>query len=172
MMWFGQTGLNVNRFETDLSASVNGLKICTLEWSTYRELSSSEAVEVTYLNMLKPESVWVTKACSDWWKNTHKCKQITFYLMQSKMYMTKSPLFPLHIAYCKLSTMVGRLCNEVKNFISFSTFICGSPGGKSNIHTVRMSTALSGSSALERFEHTNAIEIRNGIMFHFYPGLP
>jgi len=25
MMWFGQTGLNVNRFETGLSASVNGL---------------------------------------------------------------------------------------------------------------------------------------------------
>ena len=23
-MWFGQTGLNVNRFETGLSASVNG----------------------------------------------------------------------------------------------------------------------------------------------------
>jgi len=26
-MWFGQTGLNVNRFETGLSASVNGLII-------------------------------------------------------------------------------------------------------------------------------------------------
>ena len=35
-----------------------------------------------------------------------------------------------------------------------------------------MSPALNGSSALQRFEHSNAIEIRNGIMFDFYPGLP
>ena len=35
-----------------------------------------------------------------------------------------------------------------------------------------MSPALDGSSALQRFERSNAIEIRNGIMFDFYPGLP
>ena len=35
-----------------------------------------------------------------------------------------------------------------------------------------MSPALNGSSALQRFERSNAIEIRNGIMFDFYPGLP
>ena len=35
-----------------------------------------------------------------------------------------------------------------------------------------MSPALNNSSALERFECRNAIEIRNGIMFDFYPGLP
>ena len=35
-----------------------------------------------------------------------------------------------------------------------------------------MSPALNGSSMLERFEHSNVIEIRNGIMFDFYPGLP
>ena len=35
-----------------------------------------------------------------------------------------------------------------------------------------MSPALNGSSALERFERSNAIEIRNGIMFNFYPGQP
>ena len=35
-----------------------------------------------------------------------------------------------------------------------------------------MSPALNGISALQRFEHSNAIEIRNGIMFDFYPGLP
>ena len=35
-----------------------------------------------------------------------------------------------------------------------------------------MSPALNGSSALQRFERNNAIEIRNGIMFDFYPGLP
>jgi len=34
-----------------------------------------------------------------------------------------------------------------------------------------MSPAL-GSSALERFERSSAIEIRNGITFDFYPGLP
>ena len=28
-MWFGQTGLNVNRFETGLSASVNGALVAT-----------------------------------------------------------------------------------------------------------------------------------------------
>ena len=35
-----------------------------------------------------------------------------------------------------------------------------------------MSPALNGSSTLERFEQSNASEIRNGIMFDFYPGLP
>ena len=35
-----------------------------------------------------------------------------------------------------------------------------------------MSPALNGSVALQRFEHSNAVEIRNGIMFDFYPGLP
>ena len=35
-----------------------------------------------------------------------------------------------------------------------------------------MSPALNGSTALQRFEHSNAVEIRNGIMFDFYPGLP
>ena len=34
-----------------------------------------------------------------------------------------------------------------------------------------MSAALNGSSALERVECGNAIEIRNGIIFDFYPGL-
>ena len=35
-----------------------------------------------------------------------------------------------------------------------------------------MSPVLNGSSALERFECSNAIEICNGIMFGFHPGLP
>ena len=35
-----------------------------------------------------------------------------------------------------------------------------------------MSPALNGSSKLERFERSNASEIRNGIMFDFYRGLP
>jgi len=35
-----------------------------------------------------------------------------------------------------------------------------------------MSPALNGSSTLERFERSNAGEIRNRIMFDFYPGLP
>ena len=37
---------------------------------------------------------------------------------------------------------------------------------------MRMSPALNGSSALEHYEHGNAIEIRKRIMFDFYPGLP
>ena len=40
------------------------------------------------------------------------------------------------------------------------------------VFTARMSLALHTSSSLERFERGNAIEIRNGIMFDFYPGLP
>ena len=35
-----------------------------------------------------------------------------------------------------------------------------------------MSPALNGSSAIRRFEHSDAIEIRDGIIFDFYPGLP
>ena len=41
-----------------------------------------------------------------------------------------------------------------------------------HICTARMSPALNGSYALQRFECSNAIEIRNEIMFDFYPGLP
>ena len=35
-----------------------------------------------------------------------------------------------------------------------------------------MSPASNGSSVLLRFEHDNTVEICNGIMFDFYPGLP
>ena len=35
-----------------------------------------------------------------------------------------------------------------------------------------MSATLNGSSTLERFERSNMIEICDGIMFDFYPGLP
>ena len=35
-----------------------------------------------------------------------------------------------------------------------------------------MSPALNGSSVLQHFERSNAIEIHNGIMFDFHPGLP
>ena len=35
-----------------------------------------------------------------------------------------------------------------------------------------MSPGLNGSSAIRRFEHNDAIEIRDGITFDFYTGLP
>ena len=35
-----------------------------------------------------------------------------------------------------------------------------------------MSPALNGSSAIRLFEHSDAIEIRDGITFDFYTGLP
>ena len=35
-----------------------------------------------------------------------------------------------------------------------------------------MSSALNGISVLQCFKCNNAIEIHNGIMFDFYPGLP
>ena len=41
-----------------------------------------------------------------------------------------------------------------------------------HVYTVRMGPTFNGRSALQRFERGNAIEIRNGIMFDFYLGLP
>ena len=41
-----------------------------------------------------------------------------------------------------------------------------------HVYTARLNPALNGSSTQERFERSNAIEIHNGIMFDFYPGLP
>ena len=41
-----------------------------------------------------------------------------------------------------------------------------------HIYTERMSPALNKSSALECFECSNVIKIRNGIVFDFYLGLP
>ena len=40
------------------------------------------------------------------------------------------------------------------------------------IYTAHMSPALNENSALEQFEHSNAIKICNRIMFGFYLGLP
>ena len=40
------------------------------------------------------------------------------------------------------------------------------------IYTARLSPALNGSSEIWHFECSNAIEIRGGIMFDFYTGLP
>ena len=37
---------------------------------------------------------------------------------------------------------------------------------------LKTTSGFNGSSTLERFERSNASEIRNGIMFDFYPGLP
>ena len=37
---------------------------------------------------------------------------------------------------------------------------------------MRMNPARNGSTALQRFERSNVIAIRNRIMFEFYPGLP
>ena len=38
--------------------------------------------------------------------------------------------------------------------------------------SVHVSPAFNGSTALQCFECGNGVEIRNGIMFDFYPGLP
>ena len=42
----------------------------------------------------------------------------------------------------------------------------------SHIFAACMSPAFNGSSVLQCFECGNMVEICNGIMFHFYPGLP
>ena len=44
--------------------------------------------------------------------------------------------------------------------------------GYSCIYSARMSPALNECSVLQRFERSNAIEIRNWMMFNFYSGLP
>ena len=41
-----------------------------------------------------------------------------------------------------------------------------------HVYPESMSPVLNGSFALEHFERDNVIEIRNRIMFDFYPGLP
>ena len=40
------------------------------------------------------------------------------------------------------------------------------------VYTARMSPAFSGSSALQRVKLSDMLEIRNGIIFDFYSGLP
>ena len=40
------------------------------------------------------------------------------------------------------------------------------------IYEAHMSPALNGSSAIRRFEGSDVIEIRDGITFDFYTGLP
>ena len=40
------------------------------------------------------------------------------------------------------------------------------------IFAAHMSPTINGSMALQRVEHNNAVQIHNGIMFDFYPGLP
>ena len=40
------------------------------------------------------------------------------------------------------------------------------------IYEARMNPALNTSSAIQRFKHSNAIEICDGITFDFYTGLP
>ena len=40
------------------------------------------------------------------------------------------------------------------------------------IYTARLSPALNGSSEIRRFEHSEPIEIRIGIISDFYTGLP
>ena len=41
-----------------------------------------------------------------------------------------------------------------------------------HVYTVHMSPAFNGSSVLQHFKRSNVIEIRDEIMFDFYPGLP
>ena len=42
----------------------------------------------------------------------------------------------------------------------------------SRVYTVRISPGHNGSTVLQHLERSNAIAIRNGIMFDFYPALP
>ena len=77
-------------------------------------------------------------------------------------------LFPLRIRshYCVRSALAWNFCK------GRGSYALGKLINTCHVYTVRMSPTLNGSSALERFERSNAIEIRNEIMFDFYPGLP
>ena len=44
--------------------------------------------------------------------------------------------------------------------------------GYSHIYEERMNPALNRSSAIRHFKHSDVIEIRDGIIFDFYMGLP
>ena len=61
---------------------------------------------------------------------------------------------------------------EVRTSVKGGAHALGKLINTCHVYTARMSPALNGSSALQRFERSNAIEIRNGIMFDLYPGLP
>ena len=60
-----------------------------------------------------------------------------------------------------LNFLEGRGSYALRRFIRYS---CN--------YEVCMSPTLNGSSAIQRFEHSDAIEIRGGITFVFYTGLP
>ena len=55
----------------------------------------------------------------------------------------------------------GRRSYALSRFIRYSC-----------IYETRMSPTLNGSSAIRRFERSDAIEIHDGITFDFYTGLP
>ena len=58
--------------------------------------------------------------------------------------------------------------NLVQNFCKgWGSYALGKLMNTYHVHTACMSPALKGSSALECFEGSNVIEIRNGIMFDF-----
>ena len=60
-------------------------------------------------------------------------------------------------------TYMWQSCVEIKVFCRFIRHSC--------IYEAHMSPALNRSSAIWRFEHSNAIEIHDGITFDFYTGL-
>ena len=68
--------------------------------------------------------------------------------------------------YCVRSALAQNFCQGQGSYI-----LC-KRGKYSWVYPAHTSPAVNGSSTLERFERSNAIEIRNGIIFNFYPGLP
>ena len=67
--------------------------------------------------------------------------------------------------YCVQSTLAQNFCKGRGSYV-----LCKC-GKYSWVYPAHMSPTLNRRSALEHFERGNAIEIRNEIMFDFYPGL-
>ena len=78
--------------------------------------------------------------------------------------------FSLHISIALLHLEVLQHGTSIKG--GAHTYVLGKLMNTYHIYTAHMSPTLNGSFALECFERGNAIKIRNGMMFNFYPGLP
>ena len=76
------------------------------------------------------------------------------------------------ILLCILTVLLCLKCCSTKLWLRVGLIHAAKVHEQSTkVYVVHMSSALNGSSALQNFECNNAVEMHNGIMFHFYAGL-
>ena len=92
------------------------------------------------------------------WQSQVEIKQyfVAYFVctLRSNHSTVELPLWAVAVGGGRCSYVLGKLMNTY------------------HVYTAHMSLTLNGSSALGRFKRSNVIEIHNGIMFDFYPGLP